>query len=113
VALRVEPKPKSDIRQQDLLKNIVGIKPKRPKVSSPSQPTDSNKPKHGEEDSVSELSSSQNQSASGLLVGEKGSSHGIVNPDHTAPRLDNPREVKQQNTAGSLLGLAYESSDEE
>ena len=98
-------------RQQDLLKNIVGIKPKRPKVSSPSQPTDSNKLKHGEEDSVSELSSSQNQS--GLLVGEKGSSHGTVNPDHTAPRLEKTREVKQQNTAGSLLGLAYESSDEE
>jgi len=97
-------------RQQDLLKNIVGIKPKRPKVSSPSQPTDSNKPKHGEEDSISELSSSQNQS--GLLVGEKGSSHGTVNPDHTAPRLEKPRE-EQQNTAGSLLGLAYEISDEE
>ncbi|XP_066328098.1 uncharacterized protein [Miscanthus floridulus] len=110
VALRVEPKPKSDIRQQDLLKNIVGIKPKRPKVSSPSQPTDSNKPKHGEEDSISELSSSQNQS--GLLVGEKASSHGTVNPDHSAPRLEKPRE-EQQNTAGSLLGLAYESSDEE
>lgn len=104
VALRVEPKPKSDIRQQDLLKNIVGIKPKRPKVSSPSQPPDSNKPKHTEEDLVSELSSSRNP---------LGPSHGTVNPDHTAPRLDEPTEVKQQNRAGSLLGLAYESSDEE
>ena len=65
--------------QQDLLKNIVGIKPKRPKVSSPSQPTDSNKPKHGEEHCVSELYSSQNQSR--LFVGEKGSSHGTVNHD--------------------------------
>jgi len=97
-------------RQQDLLKNIVGIKPKRPKVSSPSQPKDSNKPKHGEEHSVSELSSSQNQSR--LFVGEKGSSHGTVNPNYTAPRLEKTRE-EQQNTAGSLLGLAYESSDEE
>lgn len=104
VALRVEPKPKSDIRQQDLLKNIVGIKPKRPKVSSPSQPPDSNKPKHTEEDLVSELSSSRNP---------LGPSHGTVNPDHTAPRLDERTEVKQQNRAGSLLGLAYESSDEE
>nr|ACG37100.1 hypothetical protein [Zea mays] len=104
VALRVEPKPKSDIRQQDLLKNIVGIKPKRPKVSSPSQPPDSNKPKHTEEDLVSELSSSRNP---------LGPSHGTANPDHTAPRLDERTEVKQQNRAGSLLGLAYESSDEE
>lgn len=91
-------------RQQDLLKNIVGIKPKRPKVSSPSQPTDSNKPKHTEEDLVSELSSSRNP---------LGPSHGTANPDHTAPRLDERTEVKQQNRAGSLLGLAYESSDEE
>ncbi|CAN6245259.1 unnamed protein product [Urochloa humidicola] len=111
VALRVEPKPKSDIRQQVLLKNIVGIKPKRPKVSSPSQPADSNKPKQGEEDSVSELSSSQNRLEP--PVGEKGSSHGTVNAEHTAPKPNEPREAKQQNLAGSLLGLAYESSDEE
>ncbi|OEL14365.1 hypothetical protein BAE44_0024612 [Dichanthelium oligosanthes] len=111
VALRVEPKPKSDIRQQDLLKNIVGIKPKRPKVSSPSQPTDSNMPRQHEEDSVSGLSLSQNRLEP--PVGEKGASHGTVNSGHTAPRPDEPTEAKQQNTAGSLLGLAYESSDEE
>ncbi|KAJ1293659.1 hypothetical protein BS78_01G085700 [Paspalum vaginatum] len=112
VALRVEPKPKSDIRQQDLLKNIVGIKPKRPKVTSPSQPADSNKPKQGEEDSVSKLSSLQNQS--GPRVGENQSgSHGTVSADHTASRPDETREAMPGNTAGSLLGLAYESSDEE
>ncbi|KAK1348061.1 Ankyrin repeat domain-containing protein 50 [Heracleum sosnowskyi] len=33
--LRVEPKPKSGIRQQDLLKKVVEVKPKRPRVSSP------------------------------------------------------------------------------
>ncbi|KAM7269721.1 hypothetical protein ACFE04_025218 [Oxalis oulophora] len=37
--LRVEPKPKSGIRQQDLLKKVVEIKPKRPKTT-PSQPKD-------------------------------------------------------------------------
>ncbi|KAF8692946.1 hypothetical protein HU200_039308 [Digitaria exilis] len=111
VALRVEPKPKSDIRQQDLLKNIVGIKPKRTKVSSPSQPADSNKPNQYEEGSVSKLSSSQNPSEP--PVDEKGSSHGTVDAEHTAPRSDEPVEAKQQSAAGSLLGLAYESSDEE
>ncbi|KAJ6799081.1 Uncharacterized protein M6B38_209255 [Iris pallida] len=65
--LRVEPKPKSGIRQQDLLKNIVEIKPKRQRVSNPT-------------DRV------QRQS----------------NPD---PNLQNP--VK------TLLGLPYESSDED
>lgn len=97
-------------RQQDLLKNIVGIKPKRPKVSSPSQPADSNNTKQCEEDSVSKLSSMQNRLEP--PVGEKGSSHGTVNAEHTVPRPDEPTESKQ-NAAGSLLGLAYESSDEE
>ncbi|KAI7750526.1 hypothetical protein M8C21_012395 [Ambrosia artemisiifolia] len=32
--LRVEPKTKTGIRQQDLLKNVVEVKPKRPKVST-------------------------------------------------------------------------------
>ncbi|VFQ73791.1 unnamed protein product [Cuscuta campestris] len=33
--LRVEPKAKSGIRQQDLLKRVVEVKPKRHRVSSP------------------------------------------------------------------------------
>ncbi|GJM85635.1 hypothetical protein PR202_ga02106 [Eleusine coracana subsp. coracana] len=101
-ALRVEPKPKSDIRQQDLLKHIVGIKPKRAKVSSPSQPAENNTPKHEQEDSVTKQSSPHNQSA-----------HAIVNDKHTTSKPVEPTEAKQQNTPGSLLGLAYESSDEE
>ncbi|KAJ0582745.1 hypothetical protein HanHA300_Chr04g0155471 [Helianthus annuus] len=32
--LRVEPKTKTGIRQQDLLKNVVEVKPKRQKVST-------------------------------------------------------------------------------
>ena len=46
-------------------------------------------------------------------MGEKGSSHGTVNAEHTAPRLDELTVESKQNAAGSLLGLAYESSDEE
>ncbi|KAF6153403.1 hypothetical protein GIB67_003593 [Kingdonia uniflora] len=42
--LRVEPKPKSGIRQQDLLKNIVEIRPKRHRVSSPSDRSSSRAP---------------------------------------------------------------------
>ncbi|KAM7482849.1 hypothetical protein LguiB_007432 [Lonicera macranthoides] len=37
--LRVEPKPKSGIRQQDLLKKVVEVKPKRQRVSGPSDGT--------------------------------------------------------------------------
>ncbi|KFK41776.1 hypothetical protein AALP_AA2G170700 [Arabis alpina] len=36
LALRVEPKPKSGIRHQDLLKKVVEVNPKRPKISTPS-----------------------------------------------------------------------------
>ncbi|CAN0902210.1 hypothetical protein LINGRAHAP2_LOCUS21856 [Linum grandiflorum] len=45
--LRVEPKLKSGIRQQDLLKKVVEVKPKRPRVLN--QPAGSN---HGPETSV-------------------------------------------------------------
>ncbi|XP_075107892.1 uncharacterized protein LOC107767391 isoform X1 [Nicotiana tabacum] len=40
LALRVEPKPKSGIRQQDLLKRVVEVKSKKPKVSNPSNGND-------------------------------------------------------------------------
>jgi hypothetical protein len=98
-------------RQQDLLKNIVGIKPKRPKVSSPSHPAESNTSKDDQEDSATKQSSPQNQSVS--LPDEKESSHGIVSAKHTTSKPVEPTEAKPQNTTGSLLGLTYESSDEE
>ncbi|KAJ6766855.1 ANKYRIN REPEAT PROTEIN [Salix purpurea] len=37
LSLRVEPKPKSGIRQQDLLKKVVEVKPKRLKASNSSE----------------------------------------------------------------------------
>jgi hypothetical protein len=98
-------------KQQDLLKNIIGIKPKRAKVSSPSQPAESNTPKHDQEDSVTKQSSSHNRSV--LLSGEKESFHGIVNAKQASSRPVEPTEAKQQNKTGSLLGLAYDSSYEE
>ncbi|PNT63046.1 hypothetical protein BRADI_4g10720v3 [Brachypodium distachyon] len=111
VALRVESRPKSGIRQQDLLKNIVGIKPKRPKVLNPSQAAENDQPKQSQEVPVTKIPSSQNQS---LDESEKESSHGAVGP--VQQPLSKPTEVtdaKPQNVTGSLLGLAYESSDEE
>ncbi|BAF09444.1 uncharacterized protein [Oryza sativa Japonica Group] len=109
-ALRVEPKPKSDIRQQDLLKNIVGIKPKRTKVSSPSQPAENDKPKQSPEDSVNKVSSPQSQSGSRK---ESSQRDGAVSFEKPLLKPVEPRESKPQNATGSLLGLAYESSDEE
>ncbi|KAG7037092.1 hypothetical protein SDJN02_00713 [Cucurbita argyrosperma subsp. argyrosperma] len=87
LALRVEPKPKSGIRQQDLLKRVVEVKRKRPRVSSPAELAN---PKHeSENEKVKEkkaLSSKTDKSE-----GEK----------------------EAENPVKSLLGLAYASSDEE
>ncbi|KAF0931720.1 hypothetical protein E2562_005710 [Oryza meyeriana var. granulata] len=106
VALRVEPKPKSDIRQQDLLKNIVGIKPKRTKVSSPSQPGERDKPKQNPEGSDNKESSPQSKS-------RKESSQEAISFEQPLSKPVEPRGAKPENATGSLLGLAYESSDEE
>ncbi|PIA35343.1 hypothetical protein AQUCO_03500025v1 [Aquilegia coerulea] len=93
--LRVEPKPKSGIRQQDLLKNIVEIRPKRHRVSSPS---DGNQPT-----SVSSARVATNQQSESDLKKERLSSS-LVNGEE---------EAKEENPIKSLLGLAYESSEDE
>ncbi|PIN10617.1 hypothetical protein CDL12_16795 [Handroanthus impetiginosus] len=94
--LRVEPKPKSGIRQQDLLKRVVEVKPKKQRVSSPSD----------EDPSPVTLSgqlSKKHQSASDHEK-EKGQSSDRFSKAGEEKKLDNP--VK------SLLA-AYESSDDE
>ncbi|KAL0700626.1 hypothetical protein Bca4012_056748 [Brassica carinata] len=96
--LRVEPKPKSGIRQQDLLKKVVEVKPKRPKVSKTLSPSLSppERSDRGQRDEQKEKA-------------------------NTVPKkLDRPEEGKAagsngqgQNALKGLLGLAYESSDED
>ncbi|KAL0801723.1 hypothetical protein Bca101_056899 [Brassica carinata] len=104
--LRVEPKPKSGIRQQDLLKKVVEVKPKRPKLSTPS---------------------SSRSLSSALTRSDRGSTDAKVHRDNNTvlKKLDRPKEQpranhnetesKGQDNASSkgLLGLAYDSSDEE
>ncbi|RXH96723.1 hypothetical protein DVH24_009565 [Malus domestica] len=97
LSLRVEPKQRSGIRQQDLLKKVVEIKPKRQKVSS---------------------SSNCNQSHANL----SGSSSIILKPENESgkDKVDalsssniTEGEPRVETRAKSLLGLAYESSDNE
>ncbi|KAL7098169.1 hypothetical protein ACP275_09G000600 [Erythranthe tilingii] len=90
--LRVEPKPKSGIRQQDLLKRVVEVKPKKQIVSSacdidPSSMILSGRP------SKKHQSSSDHE--------EKGQSSSQV-----------VEETKLDNPVKSLLA-AYDSSDDE
>ncbi|KAL0417331.1 UNVERIFIED_CONTAM: hypothetical protein Slati_3565000 [Sesamum latifolium] len=92
--LRVEPKPKSGIRQQDLLKRVVEVKPKRPRVSSPSSV----------DPSSTTLSGQTIHQAMNDHEKEKGQSSTRFSKVEDGAKLDNP--VK------SLLA-AYESSDDE
>ncbi|XP_022137529.1 uncharacterized protein LOC111008953 isoform X2 [Momordica charantia] len=85
LALRVEPKPKSGIRQQDLLKRVVEVKPKRPRVSGQGALSNSKVDvdhENGKETPLSKTNKSE---------GEK----------------------EAENPVKSLLGLAYASSDDE
>ncbi|KAA0036066.1 Ankyrin repeat domain-containing protein 50 isoform 1 [Cucumis melo var. makuwa] len=85
LALRVEPKPKSGIRQQDLLKRVVEVKPKRPRVSNLS---DLSNPKHDNNN-------------------DKVKENPLVKTNKTEG------ETEAENPVKSLLGLAYASSDDE
>ncbi|CAI8593439.1 unnamed protein product [Vicia faba] len=102
--LRVEPKPKSGIRQQDLLKKVVEIKPKRPRSESnkPTQaPSDASITNHGRDhDNLKE----NDQSLSGPKKFEEHASVGM-HEGETKPKVD--------NSGGGLLGLAYASSDDD
>ncbi|OVA10776.1 hypothetical protein BVC80_645g108 [Macleaya cordata] len=93
--LRVEPKPKSGIRQQDLLKNIVEIRPKRHRVSSPS-------------DGNPTATSSAQASTNGRIEPQREKE---LTPSR--PNEEKEAETKLENPVRSLLGLAYESSDDE
>ncbi|XP_038993662.1 uncharacterized protein LOC120117444 [Hibiscus syriacus] len=92
--LRVEPKPKSGIRQQDLLKKVVEVKLKRAKLSSPSN-------------SEPEANQSNLRSQEQEFNQEKNEQH-HVSESNTAGKQD-----KVENPAKSLLGLVYASSDDD
>uniref|UniRef100_A0A7I4F7F6 Uncharacterized protein n=1 Tax=Physcomitrium patens TaxID=3218 RepID=A0A7I4F7F6_PHYPA len=91
-AIRVEPKPRSGIRQQVLVKSIVKVKSDRPRSSELSFTVDSGKSSTSPQDS---------------------------NAQSTANTNTPPRETLNADTTksqGGLLGLAYDSegdSDEE
>ncbi|WZZ67495.1 uncharacterized protein LOC106406341 isoform X1 [Brassica napus] len=101
--LRVEPKPKSGIRQQDLLRKVVEVKPKRPKVSTTSSaersdigPTEAKVQRDKQKEEANAVSKK------------------LDRPEEEQPRGKAAESnVQGQNALKGLLGLAYESSDEE
>ncbi|XP_019458966.1 PREDICTED: uncharacterized protein LOC109358924 isoform X2 [Lupinus angustifolius] len=112
---RVEPRPKSGIRQQDLLKKVVEIKPKRPRTDgnqstpvSSSIPVILSKPK---QDHLKE----KEQSSSGPKKVEEQSLSSSKKIEERPSSAAQETEVKPkiENTGVGLLGLAYTSSDDE
>uniref|UniRef100_A0A7N0V793 Uncharacterized protein n=2 Tax=Kalanchoe fedtschenkoi TaxID=63787 RepID=A0A7N0V793_KALFE len=89
--LRVEPKPKSGIRQQDLLKKVVEVKPKRPKVSCGS-------------------TTSAGQTKVIAVVNQEKDEQVVQKSDEEQLKTEEKNTGKPLK---SLLGLAYDSSDDE
>ncbi|KAL6180747.1 hypothetical protein ACLB2K_047406 [Fragaria x ananassa] len=99
LTLRVEPKQKSGIRQQDLLKKVVEIKPKKQKVASPSNGNQLSLPQ-------------KNVGATSTYL--KPESDLDKDKAHlSSPSIKTDGESKVETTSQSLLGLAYASSDDE
>uniref|UniRef100_A0A1D1Z765 Uncharacterized protein n=2 Tax=Anthurium amnicola TaxID=1678845 RepID=A0A1D1Z765_9ARAE len=108
--LRVEPKAKSGIRQQDLLRNIVEIRPKRHRVSSPSDAVQGSEPSSSLDISVPKKAIPSLDSA----VPKDGKTGQSSGNDHSAAESSGAVRLERPETAaGGLLGLAYESSDED
>ncbi|CAL5442554.1 unnamed protein product [Camellia sinensis] len=97
LALRVESKPKSGIRQQDLLKKVVEIKPKRQRVSSQS-------------DVNQATPNSTERALASLLEREANQEEKKVSPLSEPTKAEDATQV--ENPVKSLLA-AYESSEDE
>ncbi|MQL78240.1 hypothetical protein Taro_010674 [Colocasia esculenta] len=84
--------------QQDLLKNIVEIRPKRHRVSSPSDTVPGSHP----------IARSENAAPKDTKLEQKNPGRVLTWESNGEAKLEKPK-----NEAGGLLGLAYESSDED
>ncbi|KAL3699894.1 hypothetical protein R1sor_017916 [Riccia sorocarpa] len=103
--IRVEPKPRSGIRQQDLLKSIVEVKPKRQRISGvleeAAQGVEVGRNKsQSKESGARAVESTTTQVSSGLSATE-------------AENGGNLSAAEVEVKGSGLLGLAYETSDEE
>jgi len=112
--LRVEPKPKSGIRQQVLLKNILEIKPKRQRVSGIS--SDFSDGIRTEAIRATSCPSSNISNGSQTAEATSGTTNVIIeshSSEEDSTKQASSVEKLKVETSGSLLGLAYESSDED
>ncbi|XP_028756554.1 uncharacterized protein LOC114715821 isoform X2 [Neltuma alba] len=106
--LRVEPKPKSGIRQQDLLKKVVEIKPKRPKLSSPSDGNQSTPVP-----SNANITKRESESERLKEKGQQSLSEANKKQPSSGESQEAEGKIKMDNPAGGLLGLAYDTSSDD
>ncbi|KAL0914154.1 hypothetical protein M5K25_017663 [Dendrobium thyrsiflorum] len=117
--LRVEPKTKSGIRQQDLLKKIVEVKPKKPRVSTLSEQTkislSSPVLATPAEHCTGELPSTSKATV-GLPKYLQTSSFTekiTINDSLVTRPIAEVIDSNMENPVKSLLGITYDSSDED
>ncbi|KAK8944224.1 hypothetical protein KSP39_PZI008337 [Platanthera zijinensis] len=113
--LRVEPKPKSGIRQQDLLKKIVEVKPKKSRLSSSfgqTQFCESNQISPQPSLTATTEHRDERPSAPSQALSFESSETNTRNAPSASAR---PSGVHSgtENPIKSLLGISYESSDED
>ncbi|KAJ8767941.1 hypothetical protein K2173_020881 [Erythroxylum novogranatense] len=104
--LRVEPKPKSGIRQQDLLKKVVEVKPKRPRVLNPSDGNHSSPTSSDHSPAYSRLQTDHEKKEPILSTSDQGD-------EETKKDKSAEDKIEHGNPVKTLLGLAYASSDDE
>lgn len=102
----------SDCRQQDLLKKVVEVKAKRPKVSSPSGGNQSTS--FSSNFASKDLKPVEQVKEKDLGLNEKRTETMQKENGQTLLTPSKPEgETEVVNPVKSLLGLAYESSDDE
>ncbi|CAM6116549.1 unnamed protein product [Calypogeia fissa] len=91
--LRVEPKPHTGIRQKVLVKSTVEIKPKRQRISGPTERTSGLDSRSGTSNPSEEAQ--------------------VKVPDSSATKDSREQSAEGRTNGSGILGLAYESSDDE
>lgn len=104
-------------RQQDLLKKVVEVKPKKPKVLSPSagnQPTPKSS-NSASKDIKSEPEREKEKEQTSLISKKAGDLAEVKSPIQQTSSISNKPggQTEVENPVKSLLGLAYPSSDDE
>lgn len=100
-------------RQQDLLKKVVEVKPKRPKVSTPSSPSLSPPVRSYRGPTDAKVQGDKQKEEAKIVLKKLDRPEEQPGTDRNDGKATTESNGQGQNALKGLLGLAYESSDEE